>query len=136
MRPRNHLLLLMAGLCVSVSALAAGPTATAVFQIRDPETDRRTTAAEARLDQDVCLSINAELVPVGEHSLQLTIYDGVGDEVGEYARHKVVSDGSLRRVICLDYDEDHDAVGTWWYVVELDEKPLISTSIEIRPKGD
>jgi len=32
--------------------------------------------------------------------------------------------------------EDHDVPGTWWYVVELDDKPLVSTSIEIRPNED
>jgi hypothetical protein len=136
MQSQNLFLLLLAGLCASVNAVAAGPTATAVFQIVDPVTDKRTTVLEARLDQHVCLSINAELVPVGEHSMQVTSYDGLGNEVHKFVRHKIVSDGSLSRVTCFAFEEDHHAAGTWWYVVELDDKPLVSTSIEIRPKRE
>lgn len=133
MQPTKQLLLLLAGLCASVSAEAVDPTATAVFQIRDPVTHDLKPALEARLDQFVCLSIKAELVPDGEHSVQLTIYDGLGNEVHKSVNHKIVSDPSLGRTICRGFDEDHDVPGTWWYVVELDDKPLVSTSIEIRP---
>jgi hypothetical protein len=40
------------------------------------------------------------------------------------------------RWFCHGYDDDHDAVGTWWYVVELDREPLISASFEVRPSSD
>ena len=88
---------------------------------------------EARLDQYVCLSIEAELVPDGEHAVQLTIYDGLGNEVHRSTNQRNTSGGRLGRTSCYGFDEDHDAVGTWWYVVELDDEPLISASIEIRP---
>ena len=132
MRSRKQLLLLLAGLCASLNAEAVGPTATAAFKIEDPVTHRYTPALEARMDQYICLSIEADLVPDGEHSVQMTIYDGVGKEVHKFVTHKNVSYG-LRSGFCHGFDEDDDAVGTWWYVVELDGNPLISTSIEIRP---
>jgi len=134
MQSRKQLLPLLAGLCASISVEAVEPTATAEFQIEDPVTHHRTPALEARLDQYVCLSIQAELVPDGEHSVQLTIYDGLGNEVHRSVNHRTVSDPSLGTTICHAFDEDHDVPGTWWYVVELDDKPLVSTSIEIRPK--
>ena len=136
MQSKSRFLLLLAGLCASGSVMAAGPAVTAVFQVVDPVTDRRTPTLEARLDQKVCLSIDAGLVSVGEHSMQLTVYDGAGNEVGRYMRHRIVSDGSLRRLGCHDFDANHDVVGTWWYVVELDGEPLVSTSIEVRPARD
>jgi hypothetical protein len=134
MQSRKQLLLLLAGLCASVSAEAVDPTASAEFQIEDPVTHHRTPALEARLDQYVCLSIQAELVPDGEHSVQLTIYDGLGNEVHKFVTHKKVRSASLDTGLCHGFDEDNDAAGTWWYVVELDDKPLVSTSIEIRAK--
>ena len=134
MQSSKQLLLLLAGLCASVSAEAVEPTATVEFQIEDPVTRHRTPALEARLDQRVCISIQPVLVPDGEHSLQVTIYDGLGNEVHKVVTHKNVPNASLDTLFCHGFDEDNDAVGTWWYVVELDDKPLVSTSIEIRPK--
>ena len=132
MQSMKQLLPLLVGLCASVSAEAVGPTASAIFEIKDPVTNRRTPTLEARLDQYVCFSIRAELVPDGEHSIQLTIYDGLGKE-----RHRIVSREGVSSVrhgsLCHGFDEDDDAPGTWWYVVELDGEPLISASIEIRP---
>ena len=136
MQSRKQLLLLLAGLCASISAQAVDPTATTEFQIEDPVTHHRKPVLEARLDQYVCLSIQAELVPDGEHSVQLTIYDGLGNEVHKSVNHKTVSDHSLGTTICHGFDENHDVPGTWWYVIELDDKPLVSASIEIRPKDD
>jgi len=131
MKTTKQVLWLLAGLCLSVGAEAVGPTATAAFYIEDLVTHKQTRALEARLDQYVCLSIDASLVPDGEHSLQLTIYDGVGREVHKATSRRNAS--SLDRLICAGFDEDLDAPGTWWYVVELDGEPLVSESIEIRP---
>jgi len=133
MQATRQILMLLAGLCVGVSAEAAGPTATAQFFIQDPETRKRTPALEARLDQFVCLSISARLVPDGEHALQLTIYDGEGREVHKSTTRNHASGQSLARTVCAGFDEDYDVPGTWWYVVELDGEPLVSESIEIRP---
>jgi len=133
MQSRKQVLLFLAVLCVSVCAEAVGPTATAQFFVEDLETHKRTPALEARLDQYVCLSIQARLVPDGEHTLQLTIYDGEGREVHKSAGRINVPNQSLDRTSCTGFDEDYDAAGTWWYVVELDGEPLVSESIEIRP---
>ena len=81
------------------------------------------------------ISISARLVPDGEHALQLTIYDGEGREVHKSTTHRNASNQSLGRTICSTFDEDYDAPGTWWYVVELDGEPLVSESIEIRAIG-
>jgi len=133
MRFIQRLLLLVSGLCASLGIEAASPTATAVFNIEDPVTHEHKPALAARLDQYVCISIHAELVTVGEHSLQMTIYDGVGNEIHRSAHRKIESSPSLNHTSCYGFDEDHDAVGTWWYVAELDGQPLVSASIEIRP---
>jgi hypothetical protein len=133
MRSRHQLLAIMTGVCASFVAEAAGPTATAVFKIEDPVTRDRRPVSEARLDQHVCISIDAVLVPNGEHSVQTTVYDGLGHEVDRYISRTYSANLSFGRTFCFDYDEDHDAPGTWWYVVELDGQPLVSASIEIRP---
>jgi hypothetical protein len=133
MQARKQGLLFLTVLCVSVCAEAVGPTATAQFFVQDLETHKRTPALEARLDQYVCLSIEARLVPDGEHTLQLTIYDGEGREVHKSAVRRNATNESLERLTCTGFDEDYDAAGTWWYVVELDGEPLVSESIEIRP---
>ena len=133
MKATKQVLLFLSGLCATVSAHAVGPTATAHFYIEDPVTHKHARASEARLDQYVCLSISARLVPDGEHALQLTIYDGQGREVHKSTGRRIGSNLSLRKLICYGFDEDHDAPGTWWYVVELDGEPLVSESIEIRP---
>jgi len=133
MQARKSVLLFLAVLCVSASAEAVGPTATVQFYVKDLETQKRTPALEARLDQYVCLSVQARLVPDGEHALQLTIYDGEGREVHKSAIRVNVSSQSLARTTCTGFDEDYDAAGTWWYVVGLDGEPLASESIEIRP---
>ena len=132
MKATKQVLLFLSGLCLSVSAEAVGPTATAFFSIRDPVTFKLTRALEARLDQYVCISISAKLVPDGEHSVQLTIYDGEGREVHKFTGRKNASNQSLARSFCYGFDKDYDASGTWWYVVELDGEPLVSESIEIR----
>ena len=133
MQARKSVLLFLALLCVSVSAEAVGPTATAQFFVQDLETHKRTPALEARLDQYVCLTIKARLVPDGEHTLQLTIYDGQGREVHKSPTRRNATNQSLERTTCSGFDEDYDASGTWWHVSELDGEPLISESIEIRP---
>ncbi len=97
------------------------------------ETRERTPALETRLDQYVCLTIKARLVPDGERPLQLTIYDGEGREVHKSATRRNATNQSLERTACSGFDVDYDASGTWWYVSELDGEPLISESIENRP---
>ena len=132
MRAKTQLLLLLVGLCASVASEAVGPTATTEFSIRNQSTYKKTLALQARLDQYVCLSIRARLVPDGAHSLQVTIYDGLGNEVRRHATREIVSDASLAYSFCHSFDEENDAPGTWWYVVELDDEPLVSSSIEMR----
>ena len=136
MRSRQQLLFLVVGLCASLGAQASGPTASASFSIQDPVTHKRKPALEARLGQRICVEIEAELVPVGEHSMQLTVYDGLGNEIYRTTSRAIATGPSLGRSSCSNFDEDHDAPGTWWYVVELDGQPLMSTSIEVRPKPD
>lgn len=133
MQASKQVLLLLAGLCVSASAEAVGPTATATFYVEDPVTHKQSSAQEARLGQYVCISIRAKLVPDGEHSVQLTIYDGAGKEVHKATTYVKASNQSLARLMCYGIDEDHEAAGTWWYIIELDGEPLVSESIEIRP---
>ena len=72
------------------------------------------------------------LVPDGAHTMQLTIYDGAGKELHKSITQVHASNQLLHRRQCYGTDEDHEAAGTWWYVVELDGEPLLSESIEIR----
>ena len=99
-------------------------------------TFRETPALVAHIDQYVCFKIHALLVPEGEHSLQWTIYDGMGNQVHKFVSREIVVASSVKRGFCHGFDQDHDAVGTRWYVVELDGEPLISTSFEVRPPRD
>src|SRR4029077_6941000 len=95
MQARKQVLLFLSVLCVSVCAEAVGPTATAQFFVEDLETHKRTPALEARLDQYVCITVQARLVSDGEHTVQMMIYDGEGREVHKSAIRRNVSDQSL-----------------------------------------
>jgi hypothetical protein len=132
MKATKQVLLFLAGLGVTISAEAVGPTATVAFYIEDRETHKQSPAKQAQLGQYVCMSIRAMLVPDGEHTLQLTIYDGAGKEIHKAISHVNASNQVLRRLSCYGTDEDYEAAGTWWFIVELDGEPLVSESIEVR----
>ena len=133
MKATKQVLLFLAGLGVTASAEAVGPTATVAFYTEDRETHKKSPAEQARLGQYVCMSIRARLVPDGDHTMQLTIYDGAGKEIHKAISKVNASNQVLGRLMCYGTDADHEAAGTWWYVVELDGEPLVSESIEIRP---
>ena len=83
---RKSVLLFLAVLCVSVSAEAVGPTATAQFYVKDLETHKRTPALESTAGS-VCLSYRSKpgWFRTVNMTLQLTIYDGEGREVHKSA---------------------------------------------------
>ncbi len=133
METKRKFAVLAAGLFVSFAVQAVGPTVSTRFLIHDPITHERTPAMYASLDQMVCLAIGAALTPEGDHSLSLTLYDGLGREADAMRYSVTASSGYWGSLVCLSFNQKRDAPGTWWYVGELDGEPLFSESIEIRP---
>jgi hypothetical protein len=131
MKNTPRILVLAAGLFVSLSVQAVGPTVSTRFLIQDPVTHENTPAMTAHLDQLVCLAVGAALTPDGDHSLSLTLYDGLGREADAMRYSVTAVSGFWGTFVCLGFNQKRDAPGTWWYVGELDGEPLFSESIEI-----
>ena len=118
----------------AVAANAVAPFATATFGKRIEGTDKTTPISTARLDDHVCIRIRDVSTPDGDHSLKLVIYDGGGREVHQSVRTITVKDGKWGFQLCPGFNTERDLPGTWWYVAELDDEPLVSKELTVAAK--
>jgi len=113
-------------------ALADAPFATATFVKLDPKTTKASPIASARIDdQHVCLVLRDVSTVDGDHSLSLVIYDGAGREAYRSVSTITAKEKKWGRTICYGYNSEHDTAGTWWYVAELDDQPLVSKELVV-----
>src|SRR5262245_19777405 len=80
MKNPRRVLALAAGLFVSLAIRAAEPVVTTQFVVEDLKTHNLTRVTSAHMDECVCIRVSGLLTPDGDHSFQLTIYDGLGRE--------------------------------------------------------
>lgn len=69
----------------------------------------------------------------GEHRLLIVIYDGGGREVYRSLSTLVGQLGPVGRAVSYGFDRARDMAGTWWYVVHLDDRIVLSNSIDVQP---
>ena len=125
--------LLATTLGLVASAYAVAPFATARFEKKIEGTDKTMPITSARLDDHVCIRIRDVSTPDGDHSLKLVIYDGGAREVHQSIHAITVEDGKWSYKLCSDFDPKRDIPGTWWYVAELDDEPLVSKELVVAP---
>ncbi len=126
-----HLFATAVGLVASAHAVA--PFATAKFEKRIEGTDKTTPIVSARLDDRVCFRIRDVSTPDGDHALKFVIYDGGGREVHQSVHTITAKDGKWAYKLCADFNAERDLPGTWWYVAELDDEPLVSMELVVAP---
>jgi hypothetical protein len=118
--------------CFPAAALwAGGPTGEARFSKQIPGTDRRAwTSAHATFADQIYFEYRIQAED-GEHSLQVNVYDGEGREVYNAQSTLVVSSGRGDGAISYGFKGNRDAPGTWWYVAALDDKVVVSSSLDV-----
>jgi hypothetical protein len=125
------LLIITVGFGIAVAANAVAPFATIAFEKRIEGTDKTTPITSARLNDQVCVRLRDVSTPDGDHSLKLVIYDGGAREVYQSVSTITAKDGKWGRTICYGFNEQRDFPGTWWYVAELDDEPLVSKELVV-----
>lgn len=123
-------LLLLA--CFPGAALwANGPTGEARFSKQIPGTDRRASMpAQATLADQIFFEYRIQAKD-GDHSIQVNIYDGDGREVYNSSSTLAVRSGRGAGAVSYGFDRTRDAPGTWWYVAALDDKVVVSSSLDV-----
>jgi hypothetical protein len=122
-------------LASSGPAFADAPFATATFEREIEGSDKRVAISSATLDDRVCLVVKDVSTPNGDHSYRLVIYDGAGSEVYQGISRVTASGNKWSQVACFGYRKRRDVSGTWWYVAELDDQPLISEELKVAAGG-
>jgi hypothetical protein len=130
MRKRKIVTVMLLLACLPVVLFAENPTSSGIFFKQVPGTDRQIPIDDATLADKVYfhILIGAE---DGEHSLQVNVYDGSGREVFR-AESVLLAEGGRGGVsVSYSFNARRDAPGTWWYVAALDEKVVVSNSLEV-----
>jgi hypothetical protein len=130
----NPRILIMLCAMNSLTANADAPFAVATFVKLDPTTRKARPMPSAKLnDKDVCLNIKDVSTADGDHALRLTIYDGGGREVYQAVSTVTAKDKKWQSTTCYGFKSGRDLSGTWWYVAELDDQPLVSKELVVNP---
>ncbi|MFC4312472.1 hypothetical protein ACFPN2_25540 [Steroidobacter flavus] len=96
-----------------------------------PGTDRRTPlAGQATFADKIYFEFWIQ-ADDGEHSLQVNVYDGDGREVYIGQSTMVVKNGRGGGAVTYGFNRGRDAPGTWWYVAALDDKVVVSSSLDV-----
>jgi hypothetical protein len=132
MNMRQCFLLTTAMVSFAATCAATEPQATGYFVQTDHETKQDRVIDSASLDEeDICFVVKGNFTADGDHSYQLTIYDGNGREVLQMRGTVTADGGRWGRRSCYGMNEDRDVAGTWWYVAELDGELLVSESLAV-----
>jgi hypothetical protein len=118
--------------CMPGVIFAASATATARFLVQVPGTDREIPVTSATISDLVWFRVQFN-IDDGEHSLQISIYDGKGKQVYDAESTLVAEKGKANNGTAYGYKADHDAPGIWWYVAAVDGKVLVSSSLKVNP---
>ena len=131
----RNLMLIAAALGSGAIALANAPFATATFEKKVENVAKRIPVTSATMKDWVCFVIKDVSTPDGDHSYKLVVYDGSGAEVHQSINRITAVGGKWSHSSCVGYDEDRDVPGTWWYVAELDDQPLVSKELKVAAAG-
>jgi hypothetical protein len=132
----NKLAMLVTTALVSTAVVFAdAPFATAMFEREIEGSDKRVPISSATLGDLVCLTVRDVSTPSGDHSYRLVIYDGRGNEVHQSITRITARENKWVYVSCYSLQKGRDMPGTWWYVAELDDQPLISKELKVTAGG-
>lgn len=131
----KSLMLVASLLGLTAVAVADAPFATAAFEKEVPNSDERVPITSATFNDFVCFVVTDVSTPDGDHSYRLVIYDGAGNEVHQSVNRVTATDHKWRYATCVTYKKNRDKPGTWWYVAELDDQPLVSKELVVIADG-
>lgn len=126
-------LLMITALGFAAVTLADAPFATATFERKLENSDKRERITSATMDDWVCFAIKDVSTSDGDHSYKLVVYDGGGSEVHQSVNRITAVNNHWSFVTCIAFEKNRDKPGTWWYVAELDDQPLISKELAVAP---
>lgn len=84
-------------------------------------------------DPNIGIRMEQSGVVDGDHLLHLTVFDGAGRQLEDEILTITAKGGHWGFAEFRTYDPKRDAPGEWWYVGELDGKPLFSKSLLLEP---
>jgi len=113
------------------AVLANPPPAEYKFTRRLPNSEVREEIKSATYDDvEICINLKG-FASDGEHIASVTVYDASGREVSQLNKLVQAKGATWRAGFCPNPIVDVDAPGEWWFVVTLDDTPVISASIPI-----
>jgi hypothetical protein len=117
-------------LLLSPALSALEPSGSGSFEKSVPGTATRVPITRATLSDLVSYKI-VVTADVGGYPILVTIYDGGGREAFRAESKLPIGGGTQERILTYSYDKSKDAPGTWWYVVAVSGKVVLSNSIEV-----
>jgi hypothetical protein len=67
----------------------------------------------------------------GEHTVEIAVYDASGREKARVISPVQAKGAVWRDGFCPGSNVDVDVPGEWWFVVTLDDTPVISAAIQV-----
>lgn len=100
------------------------------FVKRPPNTEKRVKITEATFDDEFCFWVKG-FASDGEHTAEITVYDASGREKARMISPVQAKGAVWRDSFCPGSIPDVDVPGEWWFVVTLDDIPVVSASIQV-----
>jgi hypothetical protein len=117
-------------LIVAGTVLANPLPAEHCFTKRLLNSEARERITAATFDDDFCLHVKG-IASDGEHTVEIAVYDASGRETARIISPVRAKGAVWHAGFCPDATRDVDVPGEWWFVVTLDDSPVISTSIQV-----
>jgi hypothetical protein len=108
------------------------------FTTRLLNSEKWEKITEATFDDHFCFHVKG-FASDGEHTVEIAVYDASGREKVRVIAPVLAKGATWQRGFCPSTIPDVDAPGEWWFVVTLDDSPVISASLQVaygnpRPK--
>lgn len=108
------------------------------FDKRLPNSETWEKVTEATFDDKFCIRLKG-FASDGEHTVEIVVYDATGRETARVIAPVQARGATWATGFCPQSIKDVDAPGEWWFVVTLDDQPVVSASIPVKygkPKSD
>jgi hypothetical protein len=100
------------------------------FTKRLLNSEERERITAATFDDHFCFHVKG-FASDGEHTAEIVVYDAGGRETARVISPVLAKGAVWRAGFCPDPIRDVDVPGEWWFVVTLDDSPVISASIQV-----
>jgi hypothetical protein len=102
-----------------------------VFTKRLPNSEERVKISEATFDDEFCIHVTG-FASDGEHVVEIAVYDASGRETARIISPVEAKGAKWGQGFCPRAIKDIDAPGEWWFVVTLDDAPVVSASMLVK----